>query len=61
MTSEKNHHELILSLPYMMSRASRTEQDIYIKQDRTESQATLGRWGPAAEPEAGHEGVYMNT
>ena len=60
MISEKNHHEFILSLPYMMSGASRTEHDLYIKQDRTESQATLGRWGPATESEAGQEGVYMN-
>ena len=27
MTSEKNHRELILYLSYMMSRASRTEQE----------------------------------
>ena len=32
MISKKNHLELILSLPYMMSRVSRTKQDV---QDRT--------------------------
>ena len=60
MISKKNHFKPILSLPYMMSRVSRAEQDI-TGQNKTESHAILGRWGPAAEPETGQRCIYEYT
>ena len=43
-----------------MSRVSRTEPDI-IGHNITESHTTLGRWGPAGEPETGQRSIYEYT